>query len=220
MRFRVDSNRVTDRVTGLCGPTRPPMIRPMSYLVLGASNLWFIQRPFRRALARATTVPCALHLGPGRAYCVQAGFLFLSYPPLLSVPDPPDLASVLLMDLGSDLVYNVTEKRFRDEVFARVRDWRRRGVRVAVVPVFERTVLSLGPRLFLLLRTIFFKGSRLELNYLKASLKEFNRELRAMAAADPGIVLVEGLDEHVGPDRIHFVRWKPVIERLVAALVG
>lgn len=191
----------------------------MSLLVLGASNLWFIQRPFRRALARATDVPYELHLGPGRAYCVQAGFLFLSYPPLLSVPDPPDLASVLLMDLGSDLVYNVTKERFRDEIFARVREWRRRGVRVAVVPVFERTVLSLGPRLFRFLRTIFFKGSRLELDYLKVSLSEFNRELRAMAAADSGIVLVEGLDRYIGPDRIHFVRWKPVIAKLVEALV-
>lgn len=182
--------------------------------MLGASNVWLLKRPIEQ-LFTSRKLALDLHCGPGRAYLRPGGFLWWRYCALADVIEPGrSYGIVVLMDLGSDLLYGAPAEELAEFLRDRIRGWTAHGARVAVVPVFEETISTLGPLTFPALKGVFYPRSKLALDELAAGAAEINRSLRELAKDETELVLMEGCSSYVGPDRLHYIHRAAFLERL------
>lgn len=122
--------------------------------------------------------------------------------------------SVTVMDLGSDLLYGAPPSEVIPFLRNNIERWLSQGSKVAVVPVFEESIASLGPKIYPVLRKVFYPDSRLTLEDLSRGAVEINVFLRDLASEQPRLELIEGCSEYIGPDHLHYIQRSAFMERL------
>ena len=169
--------------------------------------MWRIRRRLVEAIRRRQPrAKILIEGGPGRAYCCVAGIWFLRFAKLADVRIAPGVSAVVLMDLGNDLFYGVSPSELIETLDGISDRARRAGARVAVVPLFESPLRSIGPWRYSLLRTFFYPSSKLSWDELQHAVQAVNAHLAARHDAGD-LRLIEGMDKFLGPDKIHFL-WR------------
>ena len=183
-------------------------------LVLGASNVALSWHQLSRVLRERYQSP--LHVltahGMGRSYVAQSRFAWRTTPGILECDlwrcldedglTPP--SSVLITDLGNDLVYGRSAKSLLaavDEVITRVRNLRS-DCEIVVTRPPVTSVESLSAIRFRLFRTAIFPFCDLSL----PQAIDATRELDAGVAELEGVSIVNPKREWFGLDPIHIRR--------------
>jgi len=181
--------------------------------LLGASNLARAQpalvRHVRRSLApRPVEVLAAV--GPGRAYCVEGGFLHVRYPTLacsevidvVRARAPGARIAVLVTDIGNDLLYGVPAERVIETLDRLLDDLVGLGARVVVSTIHVDVAQDVSPLRFRLLRALFFATSALGYDEAADAVRRINQFLETKRG--PNVHLLTGMRAYAGWTRIHY----------------
>jgi hypothetical protein len=184
-------------------------------VVLGASNValglpWLVQAAVRSEPGGERDLLVAG--GHGRSYGLATRVLGRSLPGLLQCGLWPALeqlgrdraCSVVLTDLGNDLMYGVEPERLVDWVrtcVERLPD----EARVSVVGPPIPSLSLLSPLRFVVLRSLLFPGRRVALAALRSALERLASGLQTLAA-ERDLALIEPPAGWYGLDPIHVRR--------------
>lgn len=187
-------------------------------LVLGASNVslaW--SQIVSLALGSSTgRVDFVTAHGMGRAYAsASSGFLFRHLPGILhsglwdALPKfhPKQTASVLITDVGNDLLYGrrVSEVvEAAGECVSRIRRWNANADIVVTAPPLD-SVLKLKPIQFRVMKQLLFPSSPLKLPQVKQATQDLFDGIQALVA-DKNLKTYAPPDHCFGYDPIHVRR--------------
>lgn len=175
----------------MTGVDRPPSHanraaeKRRTVLVLGASNVSLAWSEIVSLVTQSSTEPVDLVTahGMGRAYVTRSsGFAFRRLPGILhsglwdAFDDfgTDDTPSVLITDLGNDLLYGRSVSEVIDgavQCLHRIREWRPHADFVLTAPPLE-SVLSLSPMRFRIFKRLLFPFSSLTLPEVKKATQD------------------------------------------------
>ena len=181
------------------------------YVLLGASNARRCLPTIFSAARAASREPVALYgaIGHGRSYGSTSSVLGRSIRGILESglwaaleKAAPSSLTAMLTDAGNDILYGFPVARILAWAGECVSRLDRLGARITVMGLPVETIERLGPARFLLFRSILFPSSRLRLGRVRDSVRELDRELRALAQ-ERKLRFVEPRVEWYGFDPIH-----------------
>ncbi len=150
-------------------------------------------------------------MGPGRGYCVNGGFLNVSYPSIRScgiLQSAGERAQkglkviALITDIGNDIMYGVSLKEITACLNSIFLELDALGAEVFVHPIPLDLSKDVTERQFRILRSIFYPHSALKFQEAKGAVDAVNEFLRGRAGG--GIHLLPGTKDCTGIDKIHY----------------
>ncbi|MEP3479359.1 MAG: hypothetical protein ABJZ55_08940 [Fuerstiella sp.] len=206
---------VADQISAL---TDQPENADRTVLVLGASNVslaWsqIVSLVLSSSTGRADFVTAH---GMGRAYAsASSGFVFRRLPGILhsglwaALPKFNDeqAASVLITDLGNDLLYGCSVSEVVEaagECVSRVRQWNSNADFVVTAPPLT-SVLKLQPTQFRIMKQLLFPSCPLKLPQVQQATQDLFDGIQTLAA-DQGLKIYEPPARCFGYDPIHIRR--------------
>ena len=184
------------------------------FLLLGASNLARGYSMLTQHLSKCREKTEFLNaLGPGRGFCTRGGMLNFTYSPILAsrVIESAEKQSkhalctaVLITDIGNDLMYGVSAETLiasLDEVIDRMLGW---NANIFLTKIHVKLKKNLGSTTFLLLRFLFYPGSKVTFEEAGLFVIKVNRYLEEKSRINERVHLIKGMETFAGLDKIHF----------------
>ena len=152
-------------------------------------------------------------LGPGRGFCARGGMFNFTYSPILAsrVIESAEKKSkhafrtaVLITDIGNDLMYGVSAETLiasLNAVIDRMLQW---NANIFLTSIHVNLKKDVGPTIFLLLRYLFYSGSKVTFEQADLFATKVNRYLEEKSRVDERIHLITGMETFAGLDKIQF----------------
>ena len=184
------------------------------FLLLGASNLARGYSMLTQHLSQCREKTEFLNaLGPGRGFCSRGGMFNFTYSPILTsrVIESAEKKSkhafhtaVLITDIGNDLMYGVSAKTLitsLDSIIDRMLGW---NANIFLTSIHVNLKKDVAPTTFLLLRFLFYPGSKITFEEAGLYVTKVNRYLEEKSRINERVHLITGMETFVGLDKIHF----------------
>ena len=184
------------------------------FLLLGASNLARGYSMLTQHLSRCREKTEFLNaLGPGRGFCARGGMFNFTYSPILTsrVIESAEKKSkhafhtaVLITDIGNDLMYGVSAKTLitsLDSIIDRMLGW---NANIFLTSIHVNLKKDVSPTTFLLLRLLFYPGSKVTFEEADLLVTKVNRYLEEKSRINERVHLIKGMETFAGLDKIHF----------------
>ena len=187
---------------------------PVLFLLLGASNLARGYSMLTRHLSQCPGKTEFLNaLGPGRGFCARGGMFNFTYSPILDsrVLESAEKKSknafhtaVLVTDIGNDLMYGISAETLiesLDAMIDRMLGWE---ANIFLTSIHVNLKKDVSPTTFLLLRFVFYPGSKVTFEEADMFVTKVNRYLEEKSRTNEKVHLITGMETFAGSDKIHF----------------
>ena len=184
------------------------------FLLLGASNLARGYSMLTQYLSECREKTEFLNaLGPGRGFCARGGMFNFTYSPILAsrVIESAEKKSknafftaVLITDIGNDLMYEVPAETLianLDAAIDRMLGW---NANIFLTSIHVNLKKDVSPTTFLLLRLLFYPGSKVTFEKADLLVTKVNRYLEEKSRINERVHLITGMETFAGLDKIHF----------------
>ena len=116
--------------------------------------------------------------------------------------------AVLITDIGNDLMYGVSAETLiasLNEIIDRMLGW---NANIFLTSIHVNLKKDVSPTTFLLLRFLFYPGSKVAFDEVDLFVTKVNRYLEEKSRINERVHLIKGMETFAGLDKIHFSLFK------------